>query len=188
MKNKKTLNKRKAVMLLLSVLVLVVAVIGGTIAFLTSGDTPIINVFRRSVVSSQVNEESFNGTTKSNVSIQNTGDTTSYIRAAIVVTWKNAENGAVYARKPIAGKDYMITLNETDWFLGDDGFYYHKAPIAKDSSTATLIYDCYPVETNTPPGYGLNVEILGSAIQSVPTRVVTSNWNVSVDNSGYLQK
>lgn len=185
--NKNTLNKRKAVMLLLSVLVLVVAVIGGTIAFMTSGDTPIINVFRRSVVSSRVNE-SFNGTMKSNVSIQNTGDTTSYIRAAIVVTWKNAENGAVYARKPIAGEDYIITLNETDWFLGDDGFYYHKAPIAKDSSTATLIYNCCPVEPNTPPGYGLNVEILGSAIQSVPTRIVTSNWNVSVDNSGYLQK
>ena len=88
MKNKKTVNKRKAVMLLISVLVLLVVVIGGTIAFMTAGDTPIINVFRRSVVSSQVNED-FNGTVKSNVSIQNTGDTTSYIRAAIVFTWKN---------------------------------------------------------------------------------------------------
>ena len=187
MKNKKTFNKRKAIIAILSIFGMLAVAIGGTIAFLTDDTGPLNNIFNRSVVSSTVNE-TFSNDVKSNVSIQNTGDTTSYIRAAIVVTWKNAENGAVYARKPVEGTDYYIELNTTDWFVGSDGFYYHKEPVEKGTSTKILINSCYPKEGQTPEGYGLNVEILGSAIQSVPTRVVTTNWNVTVNSSGNLQK
>ena len=38
----------------------------------------------------------------------------------------------------------------------------------------------------TPEGYALNVEILGSAIQSVPTSVVTTNWYVTLNGDGNI--
>ena len=154
--------------------------VGGTAAFLVARDNPIINKFTHAKVSCQVNE-AFDGSTKANVTIQNTGDIEAYIRAAIVVTWKDTA-GNVYAGKPVAGMDYSITLNTEDWVHGSDGFYYYKRPVAKDAGTTVLIRNCAPVQENTPDGYGLNVEILGSAIQSVPAATVENSWDVTVTN------
>ena len=78
--------------------------------------------------------------------------------------------------------DYTIELNLKDeadnviWIEGSDGYYYYKYPVAPKASTAILIKTCSPIATQTPEGYGLNVEILGSAIQSVPVKVVEEHW------------
>ena len=178
-------NKRKATVLLSSLALLIVLLVGTTTAFLIASDGPITNIFNSSKVTCQVNEESFDGTTKTNVTISNTGDTEAYIRAAIVVTWKDAENGNVYGSVPVKDTDYTITLNLTDWIDGKDGFYYYKYPVAPSgqngSKTSALITECTYV-SNAPAGYGLNVEILGSAIQSVPVSVVNEKWpSVHVD-------
>lgn len=178
--SKRRANRRKATVLLSSLALLIVLLVGTTTAFLIASDGPLINIFNSSRVTCQVNEKSFDGTTKTNVTISNTGDTEAYIRAAIVVTWKDAENGNVYGSKPVAGKDYTIVMNENDWFLGNDGFWYYKAPVAPkdqtESVTTALITSCMVIQENTPAGYGLNVEILGSAIQSVPVKVVEEHW------------
>lgn len=168
-------SRRKASALLISLALLAVCLVGTTVAYLMAADAPIKNVFGPSVVTCSVNETSFNGTTKTNVTVQNTGDTEAYIRASIVVTWKDGENGSVYGQMPVAGTDYTIVLNEADWFLGSDGFYYYKYPVAAGASTNALITSC-EYKANAPEGYGLNVEILGSAIQSVPISVVNENW------------
>lgn len=191
--SKRRANRRKATVLLTSLALLIVLLVGTTTAFLIASDGPITNSFNSSKVTCQVNEKSFNGTTKTNVTISNTGDTEAYIRAAIVVTWKDAENGNVYGSVPVKITDYNITLNLTDWIDGKDGFYYYKYPVAPNdqasSETSALITDCTYVG-NAPAGYGLNVEILGSAIQSVPVSVVNEKWSaVHVDTPhGVLTK
>ncbi len=184
---KKRTGRRKATALLVSLIVLIVLVVGTTTAFIIAGDGPITNIFKPSKVSCKVNEESFDGSIKSGVTIENTGDVEAYIRAAIVVTWKNAE-GNVYARKPVAGTDYTNLLNADDWFLGDDGFYYYKDPVKAGDSTSVLIYNYTATGTNTPAGYNLNVEILASAIQSVPKDVVEDSWGVTIGDDGTLSK
>lgn len=177
--SKRRANRRKATVLLSSLVLLIVLLVGTTTAFLIASDGPITNIFNSSKVTCQVNE-TFENDVKTNVTISNTGDTEAYIRAAIVVTWKDAENGNVYGSEPVAGTDYTILLNENDWFLGNDGFYYYKYPVApKDqngSVTKALIVSCTVNQENVPAGYGLNVEILGSAIQSVPVSVVNEKW------------
>ncbi|MBE5869543.1 MAG: hypothetical protein E7293_11425 [Lachnospiraceae bacterium] len=110
------------------------------------------------------------------MTISNTGDTEAYIRAAIIVTWKDAENGNVYGAAPVAGTDYTIELNEAEWFEGSDGYYYYRQPVAPRGETSALINSCTVIQDKTPAGYGLNVEILGSAIQSVPVSVVNEKW------------
>lgn len=178
-------NRKKASFLLTSLILLLTLFIGGTTAFLIAKGNPVTNTFKPSRVASSVIEDAFNGTTKTNVKIRNSGDTTSYIRAAIVVTWQDA-SGNVYPGTPVSGTHYNMSLNlsetgETGWIkIGD--FYYYTQPVEPGQETAVLINSCTPVEGQTPAGYGLNVEILGSAIQSVPISVVTSNWGVTVDN------
>lgn len=183
--SKRRTNKRKATVLLASLALLIVLFVGTTTAFLIASDGPITNIFKSSRVTCQVNETSFDGTTKKNVTIFNTGDTEAYIRAAIVVTWKDkaddsTSNGNVYGVAPIVNKDYTIELNLTDWIDGKDGFYYYKYPVAPNgeegSMTTALIKSCTVIQDNAPAGYGLNVEILGSAIQSVPVSVVNEKW------------
>lgn len=174
--NKKRTNKRKATVLLTSLALLIVILVGTVTAFLIASDGPITNTFQASQVSCQVDEESFDGTTKTNVTISNTGDTEAYIRAAIVVTWKDKENGNVYGATPVLGNDYTMELNETDWFLGSDGYYYYKKPVTPTGTTTALITTCCVIQDAAPSGYGLNVEILGSAIQSVPTHTVSEAW------------
>lgn len=178
--SKRRANRRKATVLLSSLALLIVLLVGTTTAFLIASDGPITNIFNSSKVTCQVNEESFDGTTKTNVTISNTGDTEAYIRAAIVVTWKDAENGNVYGSVPDENTDYTIALNLTDWIDGKDGFYYYKYPVAPSgqtgSVTTALITSCTVYQDNAPAGYGLNVEILGSAIQSVPVSVVNEKW------------
>lgn len=173
--SKRRANKRKATVLLSSLALILALFVGVTTAFLIAIDGSVVNTFKSSQVSCEVNE-SFNGTTKSNVSVSNTGDTEAYIRAAIVVTWKDAENGDVYGAMPVLGTDYTMDMNLSNWIEGSDGYYYYKKAVQPDGKTDVLIVECTAVQDNVPAGYGLNVEILSSAIQSVPVSVVNEKW------------
>lgn len=175
----------KSAALLVSLLLLLTVTVGGTIAFLMDSDGPLHNLFNPSKVTTYV-DETVSGNTKSNVSIKNTGDTTAWIRAAIVVTWQDAE-GNVYGQLPVEGTDYSMKLNVVDkdgWLKGDDGFYYWYLPVksqkedANDCNTGVLIDECTYKE-NAPEGYALTVEIIGSGIQSVPETVFNTEWESS---------
>ena len=170
-------GKRKATVLLSSLALLIALAVGTTAAFLITDDEPIVNTFNPSRVASAVNEDSFDEVTKTGVTVANTGDTEAYIRATYVVTWKNGVDGQVYGKTPVEGtnSDYTISINTADWILGSDGYYYYKSPVAPGKSTTALINSC-TVTGTAPEGFGLNVEILGSAIQSTPVKVVNDNW------------
>ena len=191
----KTLKKsKKSMALLASLLLLVFATVGGTVAFLMDKTNEKVNQFTPSEITTTVVEE-LNGQTKSNVKIQNTGDTEAYIRAAVVVTWKD-KDGNVYGKAPIEGTDYKIDWyeegdddSESNWKKGVDGFYYWTKPVngsresdVSESSTytGTLIKSCTVSESTPVDDYFLNVEIIGSSIQSKPINAVVSAWSTGV--------
>lgn len=200
-------NHNKKALTLLVCLVMVVAVtVGGTLAYLMASTQPVKNEFTASKVSSSVVEEPFDGTTKTNVRVQNTGDTKAYIRAKVVVTWKNTD-GEVYVAAPMEGTDYTMELNlsENGWVKGNDAFYYftqavspvtectHAADASCDNCcTDVLIKSCVQAESaNVPDEYVLSVEIVASAIQSAPDSVVENAWTNSkvtvFSNNGTLE-
>ena len=130
-------------------------------------------------------QEEFDGTTKSDVSIKNTGNTQSYIRVKLVFTWKDAEGNV--SAQPVTDQDYKMDLNKVDWFE-KDGYYYAKAPVAPDHNTPDLIHSCTEIVANAPEGDTLSLEILADAIQSTPTRAVEQAWGVIVDTDGLLKE
>ena len=188
MNKRKRLNRMLIVMV--SVYLLVGIVIGGTVAFLVTDSGPVQNTFTPSEVTTSV-EENLDGNVKKDVKIKNTGDTTAYIRAAVVVTWQDAE-GNIYGQAPVAETDYTISYNlgssgkENCWVKYSDGFYYYTSPVKsvsedeKNCTTGILITSCTPISGKAPEGYNLAVEIIGSGIQSLPTSVVVENWNSGV--------
>lgn len=186
MKTKMKLFKKtgKSFTLLVSLLLLLSVTVGGTIAYLSAKTEPLDNEFTPSEVTTEVNED-FENNKKENVTIKNTGDTEAWIRAAIIVTWQD-NSGNVYGKKPMTKSecrhenpnctcDYTITFGDS-WTKGADGFYYYTSPVDAENSTSALIETCSSKNT-APEDYYLNVEIIGSGIQSVPDSVVESVWS-----------
>jgi hypothetical protein len=164
----------KTAALLVSLLLLVGAAVGGTIAFLVDTSGPLTNQFTPSKVTTKV-EEHLEGATKSNVCIHNTGDTKAWIRAAVIITWKN-DKGEVYGQMPVTEPscqhqncdcDYRITYGTANgWSKAADGFWYYDESVAANGVTKALITTCTAIGTAPADGYYLNVEILGSGIQA----------------------
>ena len=182
------LPKKKVSLLLVSLVLIAAIAVGSTVAFIATSTEPITNIFNPANVTIDIDEKFDNGV-KTDVKVKNTGNTDAFIRAKIVVTWKDAD-GNVSATKPVEGTDYTMTLNTADWFLGSDGFYYCRTSVAPNGgSTPVLITACKKVDGVTPPdGYDLSVEIIASGIQSTPDGAVTEAWGMTVDANGQLTK
>ena len=169
---------KKPLAALVALVLIIGAVVGGTLAYLAARTDAIVNTFNPAKVDITV-EENFKGSTKKDVKITNNGDTEVYIRATYVVTWKDAAEN-VYPEQPQPGVDYTISLNpKQDWFYYN-GYYYYTAPVAPRASTGVLIDSCTPVAERAPEGYTLSVNVLASAIQSVPAEAVGQAWGVSI--------
>ena len=178
---------KRSLVLVVSLLALLLVVAGGTLAWLTAQDS-VSNTFTPAHVTCNV-EEDFDGTTKKDVTIKNTSDIPVYIRASIIVTWKDSE-GNVYGQKP-ASSDYdMKMAANSGWVLGTDGYYYYTSPVAVGDTTGTLINKCTVKDGATPPGddYKLSVEIIAEAIQSQPEAAVREAWGAgfSINQDGTL--
>lgn len=184
-------NKHNKYLLLLASLALVVtAVIGTTLAYLVSSPPAVTNTFTPGKITSKVDEELVNGK-KSNVKIQNTGNGDAYIRAKVVITWRD-EAGNVLAEQPVKGTDYTIDGSpDSGWFKCEtDGFYYWNSKVPAGKSTGVLIKELKQSETTDRH---LHVEILAEAIQadgvdSNGKRPVELAWGVTVANNGTISK
>ncbi len=178
--NKSGFRWKRSGILLAAVIVLLAGAVGGTWAFLVAQSEPVQNNFTYAHVRCTIKEK-FDGTTKSDVQIQNTGDIPAYIRARIVVTWKDTRGNV--SAVPVKDSDYTITFNGEKWTLQGDYWYCNTAVNAKDF-TPVLITKCEKTG-NAPDGYNLSVEILADAIQSEPASAVTEAWgNTPIAASG----
>lgn len=178
-------KNRKLAALLVSLFLVLTAAIGATIAYLVTHTDPVVNTFTPGKVDTEIVEE-FDGDVKENVTLKNTGDVEAYIRAAVVVSWKD-DQGNVLAAAPVQGTDYTMELGEnTGWFQASDSYYYFSSPVAAGDSTGILIQKCAPITQKE--GYTLSVEIIGSAIQSSPASVVEGAWGVTVGAGGVITK
>lgn len=175
----KKLMKNK-IILLIAALALVLAVgIGGTVAFLIDRSGPVENVFAPAKVTCAVSE-SFNGTMKDDVKIQNTGDTNAFIRATVVGNWVNSK-GEIVAPHTVS-----FALPNT-WFE-KDGYFYYKSEVAPNGMTDVL-FTGYTEPANKPAGADhLQLTIVCQAIQSKPAAAVAGVWPVDASNGTLTAK
>ena len=173
------------------VCILACAAISGSLAWLISTPEQVVNSFTPGVVTIEV-DETFDDehTTKQNVSIKNTGNVPAYIRVALVPAWVDDEGNI--AAKPASLNDCTITWGEdgngyeADWFIGSDGFYYCKTFINPDKSTPILIKSC--TVKGEEHEYDFELQVIASAVQSLPTSTVGEVWPVVVGTDGTLAK
>ena len=160
-KSNSRIKRKLAVMV--SILLLLSAGFGATIAWLVDNTDDVQNVFTPAEVPPTIAED-FDGEVKQDVNVENTGNVSAYIRAAIVVTWQDAD-GNVAPETPVPGKDYSISLAEGNWSAKqDDGYYYYKNAVKAGKTTSALIEEAKQIAEYGD--YKLVIEILAQTIQA----------------------
>lgn len=178
------INKRKSFISLVIVLIFTICCAIGVLAYLNVNSGPVSNAFTPASDTDPTVDEVFDEETKSNVKVD-VGDPgyAVFVRAAIIVTWKNSA-GNVLANNPVVGVDYSMDLNTADWFE-KDGFYYHVSPV-NSGNTSTLIETAKPLKNAPESDYYLSVEIISQTIQALGTTdignipAVTDAWGINV--------
>lgn len=176
------IRMNKLAILLIAVVMLIGAVVGSTVAFLVTKTAPVENKFTYASVSCTVSE-SFNGTTKEKVQIQNTGTADAYIRATYVVNWLNKDGSIAPVPQGTIPNGYTLSISENPdnaWTKGADGYFYYLTPVAPGGLTDGSLVNCtvtYP--QGVEPEYILSVEILATAVQSTPAKAVQEAWGVT---------
>lgn len=182
--SKKVIRWNRSFVVLAALLVLVLGIVGTTLAWLTDKTTDLTNTFEYANVSCKVSEEvGENNTWKDNVRIQNTGNTDAYIRATYVVTIRDEEGNILYdAYETKDFKDYMRrledNLSDKPWQRGSDGYWYYMLPVAPNELTKELFNSTiYPLRIKINEKFAYTyIEILASAVQAMPTNAVTEAW------------
>ena len=139
-------------------LVLLLGVAGGaTLAYIVAAGGTVENSFISGEVKCSVGDD---------YAVTNDGNADAYIRTAVVINWENAE-GQINGTAPKAGTNYTLSVDETNWELGEDGFYYYKTVVTFDGATekTTPVVTISNV-TGNPEGFELVVEVLAEAIQA----------------------
>lgn len=148
-KRRRKLNNR-ALILLASLVLIVGMAAGGTVAWLITNTGAVQNTMVPASVPITINE-TVKGTTKSAVTVTNTGNTDAYIRVAIVA------NAVDSAGNVIAGDHPAYTVNPTNWTqIGN--YYYYNGIVSSGESTAEL----FTGDVNFADG---EVNILAESIQ-----------------------
>ncbi len=185
MRSETKTRSKKSLALLVSMVLLVVGVVGGTIAYIVTNAGPVVNEFVPTKVPCEI-VENFDGNVKQDVQIKNTGNIDAYIRAKVVITWQD-KDGNVAAQVPVKDTDYAITYDSGNGWVQIGDYWYCKTAVAPNTTTPTLIAECKPVDGQAPEGYYLSVEIVAESIQSQPSDAVEQAWNgVTVDGNGMI--
>ena len=173
------------------VLVFVAAALTGTVyAILHGASNTATNTLTPDSDNTPEVAETFENGVKYNVKFTNTADYSVYVRAAVVVTWQNAD-GEVHSVRPITNKnasiaDYQLDIDITDWFFdAESGLYYYKHPVPVGESTTVLLNNCRQTGT-APAGYKLHVELVCQTVQAKGTTdtgnvpAVVDAWGVTL--------
>lgn len=143
------MKKRPMIQMLLSVLLVAVILVGGTMAYLVATDSPLINTFALANVETEIKEDPESGKESDKKPyVKNTGTSPVYVRAkAVVVTQEDS---------PVAVSQDQVEIfyNTSQWTLADDGYYYYSQILqpAKEGgvSKTELLFDGVDVYDTVP--------------------------------------
>lgn len=160
----------------IAIILVVVMAIGGTVALLMDSTDSVTNKFAPASSGITIKEE-VKENCKTEIAVKNTGDTGVYVRVSLVANYYG-ENGNITGGAKVPD----FTLNSDKWFVGNDGYYYYKQPVAAGDVTDNMLIGKMQLEDK------MQVTVLAQSIQASPTSVVHDKWGVTVNSDGTLAK
>lgn len=181
---KPKVQKRKPVILILSLALLLIAAVGGTVAYLQTNSGSVTNTFTPAEVKI-IPDEVTTANSKSNITFRNDGTVPVYIRATLVIYWTDTINGTEQTIAPPAANLVNIGAVQDKWFKVDD-IYYYSDSVAPGGSTDIMLD---PITVALPDGSTAqcHIDVRAEAIQAEPKSVVEAVWlDVDVNSDGKL--
>lgn len=176
-------RRGRATAMLLATVMLFALAVGGTIAWLTDKDRPLVNTFDSSKVTCEV-QEKFDGKVKSDVNVKNTGDIDAFIRVKLV-TYRTNDAGQ-HIGGTAALPQFTLGANWVEY----NGYYYYTLPVAPGDKPATKLTDSMTLTESYDDADGghQSIDVMAEAIQSVPEAAVKAAWGTgfSIGTDGSL--
>ena len=127
----------------------------------------------------EVTGSAASGSVKSDITAENTGSTTVFLRLRLSACWVDG-TGKVTGTPSALPK---ITLRQ-NWLDAGDGLYYYALPVEPRQSTTVL---CEPMRMGTsvsPTGAAVyqQITVLAEAVQALPEKAAQEAWGVTVKN------
>ena len=119
------------------------------------------------------------GSVKSDITAENTGSTTVFLRLRLSACWVDAKGNTTGTPSALP----QITLRQ-NWLDGGNGLYYYALPVEPEQSTTVL---CEPMRMGTsvsPTGAAVyqQITVLAEAVQALPGEAAQEAWGVTVKN------
>lgn len=182
---KKRRARKKSNILIVSLVLMIGIVVGGTAAYLQDMTNTVENTFTPAKVEITMTETKTD-TTKSEIEFQNTGDVPVYIRATLVVYWTDVIDGEEQViAKPDGASVSEPVAQSDDWFKVGD-IYYYRYKVEPGTETSVMTDE---IKVTIPDGSSAecHIDVRAEAIQAIPTDAVENAWaDIDVDTGGKL--
>lgn len=132
------MKKKRMIQVLLSVLLVALIVVGGTVAYLVASDRPVENSFAFIDVDTDIDEPDDSDPEAKKPTVTNNGDSTVFVRAKVIVA--SAPGGS----NPVSESDMTINYNSDEdkdkgkWEKKEGGWYYYSRALNTGESTVPL--------------------------------------------------
>lgn len=161
-------GSKKPLTLFVALVLLLTLAVGGSLAWLVSDDK-VQNTMVPGQVPIEIVEQ-IDGTTKTSITIKNTGNIDAYIRVAVVANKVDKDGNITIGTAP------ELKLNTEKWQLLPDGYYYYKGVVAPKASTESL---------GSISFVDAEVNILAESIQVLGGRQYDGSASVDAWNAKY---
>lgn len=153
--------KGKLLTLLLTMLILAMLTVGGTMAYIVTHTDSIVNIFNPSKVTTTV-VENFDGTVKKDITVTNTGDIKAYVRVKLV-TYRVDDAG-----NHIGGTATIPDFTPANGWVKYGDCYYYTQPVERNGTTPSLVGDAgITLQRYTDADGGKQViEVMAEGIQA----------------------
>ena len=165
-----------------AIIVTVAGSVGAAVAYIVREAPGLENEFTPVEVSAEV--LGMDSAQLSGVTVKNTGDISAYIRVSAVAVYVG-EGGRIHSSAPVLGVDYSLSVADSGWQTGSDGYLYYTDKVASGESTSA-VFSSVERLSEPPSGYKLSIGVYASAIQAEPSLAVIESWGVSVLDGGKI--
>ena len=170
-------GRGRLAMMVLSIVLLLGVAIGGTIAWLSTKTTPVINIFTPAEVTCKV-EEDFDADTgeKTNVNVTNTGNIAVYIRVKLV-TYRTNDKG-----QHIGGTADLPEFTPGKNWVKHGEYYYYTLPVSPGGKPDANLAEKMTLMSSYEDADGGKqaIDVMAEAIQSEPEKAVGEAWGVRI--------
>lgn len=170
-------GRGRLAMMVLSVVLLLALAVGGTLAWLSTKTTPVINTFTPAKVTCDVTEN-FNENTgvKTNVNVKNNGNIDVYIRVKLV-TYRTNDAG-----QHIGGTAELPKFTPGENWVEYGEYYYYTLPVEPKAQPKTNLAEKMTLKSSYEDADGGKqaLDVMAEAIQSEPKKAVGEAWGVQI--------